>query len=698
MNKRQALYVLLLTAAVLAVFGNTLLNGFVYDDAVLTVGNRVYTEFMLERMFFSLGNGLEYLPLRDLTFAIDFAVWGERAFGFHLTNLLIYLANVFAVYYLTVQLCLFRGAKEEAEGRGVDATAFVAALLFAVHPVHSEAVAWVTGRNVLLSGLFFFLGSAFYLAYLRRDRGCFSGQHLGAFICFLCALLSKATSITLPLVFLLFVAFDRKGKRLTRLLQLLPFFALALVFFVLFREVATATNVISQRLTGLGSSSILVKAVTALQIPFFYLWKLAVPVGLSPEYDVEFAGALLEPWALMALGALVALTSAAVVLRNKYPEMLLGFGWFMVTLIPVLNFFTTNPAVADRYAYLPSFGFIYLIAAWSCRHRRRAGIILALTLSGFWSLLAVKHNAVWRADKTFWEYTLKASPRLVKAYTSLGAIYFDEGDYARAFSLLAKSEEFVPASDYYDLFQGYRFMKQGDLPAAINAFRKAYARKEEFIDVLYALGNAYEQSGAYDQAIEMYNKVLIVEEQDFKGFRQSSRLALQRLLKRYEPELAVMREKVAGNAGDLNARGELAVRLDSLGLYDEALNNYLAMERQGLKSWQVFFNTANIYKKLRNYKDAARYYEKSRALNPDYADTLNNLGFVYKRMKAYDRAQEAFEQAVVKNSRYAYAPFNLALLYMETGDRQNALRYFRYTQDRFPELRPMVAPYLKKLQ
>jgi tetratricopeptide (TPR) repeat protein len=159
-----------------------------------------------------------------------------------------------------------------------------------------------------------------------------------------------------------------------------------------------------------------------------------------------------------------------------------------------------------------------------------------------------------------------------------------------------------------------------------------------------------------------------------------------------------MRKKVAGNAGDLNARGELAVKLDSLGLYDEALNNYLAMERQGLKSWQVFFNTANIYKKLRNYKDAARYYEKSRALNPDYADTLNNLGFVYKRMKAYDRAQEAFEQAMVKNSRYAYAPFNLALLYMETGDRQNALRYFRYTQDRFPELRPMVAPYLKKLQ
>ena len=114
MNKRQTLYLLLLTAAVLALFGNTLLNGFVYDDAVLTVGNKVYTEFMLEKMFFSPGNGLEYLPLRDLTFAIDFAVWGERAVGFHLTNLLIYLANVFAVYYLTVQICLFRGAEKEA--------------------------------------------------------------------------------------------------------------------------------------------------------------------------------------------------------------------------------------------------------------------------------------------------------------------------------------------------------------------------------------------------------------------------------------------------------------------------------------------------------------------------------------------------------------------------------------------------------
>jgi protein O-mannosyl-transferase len=351
MNKRQSLYLLLLTATVLALFGNTLLNGFVYDDTVLTVGNRVYTEFMLERMFFSPGNGLEYLPLRDLTYAIDFAVWGERAFGFHLTNLLIYLANVFAVYYLTVQLCLLRGAKEEVEGWGVAATAFVAALLFAVHPIHSEAVAWVTGRNVLLSGLFFFLGSAFYVAYLRRDRGVISGYYLGAFICYFCALLSKATSITLPLVFLLFVAFDRREKRVTRLLQLLPFFALALVFFVLFREVATATNVISHGFTSLGSSSILVKAVTALKIPVFYLWKLVVPVGLSPEYDVEFASSLMEPGTLLALGALVALTAAAVFLRKKYPELLLGFGWFMLTLLPVLNFFATNPVVADRYAY-----------------------------------------------------------------------------------------------------------------------------------------------------------------------------------------------------------------------------------------------------------------------------------------------------------------------------------------------------------
>ncbi|HEY6007744.1 MAG TPA: hypothetical protein VIU40_05425, partial [Geobacteraceae bacterium] len=149
---------LLFLLLVAAVYGNTLANGFVWDDYPLILASDTYRSIDLVRFFTTAANGLEYLPLRDLSLALDYALWGTDPRGFHLTNLLLYLLNVSAVYWLTATAGAFL-----APGIDTGRQRFVAlgcALLFLLHPLHSQAVSFVTSRNTLLSGLFTFLAAA----------------------------------------------------------------------------------------------------------------------------------------------------------------------------------------------------------------------------------------------------------------------------------------------------------------------------------------------------------------------------------------------------------------------------------------------------------------------------------------------------------------------------------------------------------
>src|SRR6266568_4744361 len=340
-SKIMAIPILLLVVVVCAVFGNTLLNGFVWDDNIYLVGRRVYQDFDLGKIFLSPANGHEYQPLRDFTFALDYALWGERAIGFHLTNVLLYLANIIAVYYLTRRLVPLVTDKEQGDDSGFDLTALCAALLFAVHPIHCEAASWIMSRNALLSGLFFFSSCCCYLAYLQGKRAT-AGIYIAALLFFLCALLSKATSITLPFVLLLFAAFNRKERGWMKLTNLAPFFALSLGFFFVFRNIGVQTRVIDSGSAAVNAAGFASRIATAVQITWFYLWKLCVPLGFAPEYDVLFSGSLAAPAVLAALTGSLVLLVVAWRIRAIFPELMFCLGWVSATLLPVLNLLPTN--------------------------------------------------------------------------------------------------------------------------------------------------------------------------------------------------------------------------------------------------------------------------------------------------------------------------------------------------------------------
>jgi tetratricopeptide (TPR) repeat protein len=473
-------------------------------------------------------------------------------------------------------------------------------------------------------------------------------------------------------------------------------------FFFLFRSIGVQTRVIDTSINTVDAAGIASRIATAVQIPFFYFRKLSVPIGFAPEYDVTFATSLADPAVLAALTGLLAMFAVAWRIRATFPELLFCLGWIVATMLPVMNFLPTYPIVSDRYAYLPSFGFMYLLA--SCLIRPKAGLIRTMVLvcgvllMTWWSITAVIRNTAWKSEKTLWQDAITTTPRHVKAYVGLGNVLLQERDYDNALRMFAKADELGSRYNHYDFHQGIIHISKGELPAAVVSLNKALQKNQNHIEALYNLGSVYVRLGESERALECYKKVLTSPEPDIHGTVPLAREAQQRVVNAYMPRLDAIRKRVADNPRDWNVRAEQAALLEKYGLYEEALTSYLDMEKGGVAGWQLFYNIATIYKKLGNGPEAARYFEKSLVLNPNFTDCLNNLGIVYKEMKRYKRAIEVFERAIASNDSFAYAPYNIATTYMLMGDRSNALRYFTYTEKKFPQLKDKIAPFMKELE
>lgn len=702
-EKRRSLHLVLLAVAVLAVFGNTLLNGFVWDDRIFLLGRGVYRNFDLVKIFLSPANDAEYLPLRDLTYALDYAVWGERPFGFHLTSLLLHLGAVWAVYYLVRRLETLFGIFRPGPSFKTGDFAFITAVLFAVHPLQSQSVNFIGGgRNTLLAAFFAFWAAGFYLRSLEL-----SGSKRWALVTFggfsfLCALLSKATVVTVPLALAVawFHLYRARREKFGSITTLLPFLLLSAIFYVVHMKIAVYCRSINERL--IYNYPLGVKIATATQIPFFYIRKLLLPTGLSPEYDVQFASTF---GSLPVLASLVGLGSVTFVFLKwgrKLPAASFATAWFLGTLIPVLNFYVTNPTVADRYAYFPSFGLFLLFAIFMTHtfqdraQRWIIGVFLALLV--IWSAWAMKSNAVWKNEKTLWERAIQISPLQPKGYVNLAAYYFAEGDQPKAFELLEKTRELGSwMYAYRDLYEGYVLAKNGDHGAAVLAYRKALGRKEDFIQALYALAESYEAMGDFEAAVGYYNRTVRVRTNDPGGYRDKSEAALVRIADRIAPKLDALKGRLAANPSDQAARIDLAFKYDQMGMYEQALPEYLEFIKRDQQRWEIFFNLGNVYKKLDKRVEAIHAYRKSLSLNPSHADSWNNLGSVLMGNKEYDQALDAYAKAIAIDPSMAYAHYNMGLTYFFKGERDRALQQLRDTVRNFPVLEPSVTPYLQIL-
>lgn len=532
----KTLPIIVLTTLVAVVFGNSVLNGFVWDDNNYILNNPIYNNFDLTAMFTSLGNGLEYLPVRDLTYAIDYAIWGANPVGFHISNVIYYGLNVVAVYLLTC--AIFASAKKEAvaDGDKAKATGLATALLFAVHPLHSEVVSFLTCRNALLSTLLFLCSAILYLRFLVADTtGRRAVDYGGALFCFILSLLSKANGIILPLLLVYLTICVSRRRTFRDLLPTIPFLIVALVVFRLFTQIATTVHIIKETHPIVSHSGLRILAVKMLHIVSFYVDKLVMPFGLSADYFFRLDISLSSPANIAVMAGVVIALILAVHYRRTKSYITTGIAWFLITLIPVLNILPTTPLVADRYAFLPSFAFTYLIAAtvvdlcWSQLWHRIAGWMGLALLACWWGVLAMSQNSVWRSDETLWEHTVLVSPESTKALTNLGRIMFDKGNNARAFTLFDTARRINFKDPLFDYFEGIVYLDRRETAKARSSFDRALQRNPQFIEGLIQMGMLLENQGEIGEAVDIYKRVLVSTEPDVGHFRDKAQERLLRI-------------------------------------------------------------------------------------------------------------------------------------------------------------------------
>jgi tetratricopeptide (TPR) repeat protein len=505
----------MLTFLVAVTYYNALGNGFVWDDSIfVTYRSAAYKSFDLYSFFCTLStNGLEYLPVRDVSYALDFALWGSNPTGFHVSNILLFWLNVIVLFLLTAKLvqCPDRFGNEAAETpRKV---AFFTAALFAVHPLHGEVVNFITSRNTLLCGFFFFFSCYAYLRYLTAAAVNHRGWYLTALTFFLLALFSKATGIILPLVLVIFTGAFCRPKHISGWLPLLPFMILSACGFFFFKYVATLNHVIEQSYVTEAAATAAGKMAMAVQIPVFYLYKILIPLNYSVDYDISRFGRLpTDPRVAVSLVLLAGLATAAWLLKRQRRFITFCAAWYLVSLLPVLHLFPTHPVVADRYAFLPSYPVVLLVAAGSMNLLRRfplaqplfvAIILLALAFS------TNQHNRIWKSDKSLWEYTVRTAPHSAVAHINLSRLYFiDENECDKGLELAKIALRLNPLDTNYDVFQGVLHLRENDPQGAIADFDRALEKNGQHMETLVNLALAYRLLGDRAMAIDYLRRAV----------------------------------------------------------------------------------------------------------------------------------------------------------------------------------------------
>ncbi len=508
----------LVFAAVLtfAVYLPSLNNGFVdWDDSAYVYANAnirslgpAFWKYALTAVTVS-----NWQPLTVVSYAIDYSIWGLNPFGYHLVNSVLHAMNTAlagVVAALLFSINARKGASEEARaGEGTDRgllyASVVTALLFGLHPVRVESVAWVSERKDVLCGFFYLLSVISYIGYARSARR--TGLYAASLGFFVLALLSKPMAVSLPLVlFVLDIYLERPGKLKTVVLEKVPFLALSAVM-ALITVRAQGHAVITADLVPMK-----MRLVNGAGSFVFYLYKTFWPADLVPYYplvqakvlSLEFAG---------ALAFLGAVTAFSIIVFKKNRGILCLWLYYVVTLVPVSGIVQVGKqAAADRYAYLPGLAPILLVALGAGylvnKHGRRtifpAAVLSAAAVAVVLSVLTVRQTGVWKDTVTLWSREIESYP-IVLAYLNRGVEYYRLGRFKEAaddFTVLVESGGPAPELAESYRYRGLTYQKMDENSLAIRDLSESIRLNPASPAAYNDRGNSYAETGYYKNAVE----------------------------------------------------------------------------------------------------------------------------------------------------------------------------------------------------
>ncbi|HZZ30333.1 MAG TPA: tetratricopeptide repeat protein [Pirellulales bacterium] len=650
---------LLICAAVLVAYWPARHGDFVLDDDLLLTHNSIIqSPNGLYRFWFSK-QPADYWPVTNSTLWLEWRLWGMNPTGYHLTNLLLHMIDSLLVWLVLKRL-------------GIPG-AFLAGLLFAVHPVNVESVAWIAQRKNVLALMFGLLSLLLWLAAERKfasntsttnavqhavPRGAFGrwyGMSLGAFVL---AMLSKGSVAIFPIVLLLLTWWRHGRVKLQDLLCSAPFFAVSAVLSwvdIWFQRQGSGEIIRDvnfwQRMCGAGAAV------------WFYLGKALLPIRLSfvyPAWNIQASNLL---WWLPCLAA-IAVTLILIRQRNSNRTLwarssLFAWVFFAISLLPVMGFtdvgFMRHSLVADHYQHIAIIALVALVASavafifarvptslrWAVVTPTGV-VVLALTF------LARQQSALYAGPMFLYEDTIQKNPASWLAHNNLGNALVDAGRKSEALAEFERTVELNPDSSIAHNNLGMRFYDSGQLAEAIDHFQKAIRLQNNYADAYHNLAMSLDRLGQSEAAVAQLQLAIKYQPDFAEAHYHLGAIYLN--AGQLENAMIQLEQALKIKSDYFEARNDLGLVLSKSGVFPEAIQQYTLALRLKPDSPETHSNLGNALAKSGQLEDAIAEYQQAVRLRPDYAQAYVNLAMT-EAVVGHAAEAEAAARSALKLAR-----------------------------------------------
>lgn len=563
-------------------------------------------------------------PLTWLSFELDTSLWGPKPFGYHTTNLILHTANVLLLYLLLYQL-----------STSVSRSAVVAAL-FAVHPLHVESVAWITERKDVLCTFFLLLTLFAYCHYAKRPSMI---RYLAVFVLFFLGLCAKPMLVTLPVLLVLFDEWPLRRIRWRQDTAVESAYAPRTIALILIEKIPLLCLSLADGIITIIAQQGATKVVKQLTFVdqlanvfnsyFWYLWKTFVPTDLSVYYPHPGSNV---PWITVSAGGIIVvlITLWALWQSKRHPWLLFGWGWFVISLLPVIGLLQVGgQAYADRYTYIPHLGlFIGLVwwcHAWIANSRplRIGGCVAAILAVAMCSGLTHRQIGFWRNSHSLWKHALEVNPDSGIANLSFAGLLMMDGEYERAIAHLEKGITRVTTQPQAASYFGW-----GSALTALNReaeaeekFRTAIQIAPDYVPALDALWKLYLKQQRQAEADQTEKEIIralvsIAEKKRYSATSQAAVGHVELVLGHPEKALPYFERAVLMSPRDANALCGLATAQLELKRLQEAKTNLRRAIGLAPGLATAHFKLGEILEFERDLSGARRHFEQAVRLEP----------------------------------------------------------------------------------
>jgi tetratricopeptide (TPR) repeat protein len=634
-----------------AVFANTLSNDFVFDDESVILSDPTITKLSSIPKYFTAQEGFHkvigryYRPVVSTSYAIDCAIWGLKPFGFHLTNVLIHVLNTLLVFRF-LQLILEK-KKEKISKENTKNISGIGALIFAVHPIHAEAVSWVSGRTDSLAFTFFIASFIYYLKcsniISRNNKRLF---FFFSFIFYILALLAKEMAITLPLVIVSYDFLIEKYNmaKIKEKLKIYSVFITISIIYAIVRWFILKDVPERETYYYFYAKDFSTTFFTMLQTIPLYLRLMVFPVGLVYHYSgyMPYVNSFQSNGVIVASAIVSIIILLTILFLKKQSLISYSFIYFFVTLSPVLNIIPTMNFVAERFLYIPSIALILLIVYVFCRldfRRFRTAIFsVSFLIILILGILTVIRNTDWKNNDSLF-LSAEGKPGTV-LYVNIGNIYANKQQYdiAEKYYRLAIElrDETLLANDNL----GKIFMVKGNFDSAYYYMTKSIKLDTLSPEPRYSLAQLYVKNNMIPQAIE---------------------------------ELEKMHKIVPNYMNSSQMLAELKQQMQN----DTSVSSSAPGKKDVVKVAQLEKESYTYYNK-KEYEKAVNELKELAELNPRSKSAYyNNIGMCYKEQNKLSEAKKYFELSIEANNKFSTAYNNLGSIFEKLGDTENARKNYR---------------------